>query len=463
MNDSLHKDFSVYQLALGVEAPPQPLLLNPAIMLSLVRSQIDLLIEQQINATFLIKLPPGKIWHTELARYQSSVDDSGTIYTCQIREGKLEEKQVNKWENGQNLNLTSSFQNVDLQLLSNIRLYREYFLIVLSPQFSSLTVAYRPTKKRQTRAKKNPPLLAITTTEKRIIQQVLDGIKQVAVNEPIVPNDFICPNESSPILISQLLAKQLQRQDELNQKINNKRIAKLKQQNQKLHQREQLKDEYLGSVCQELRTPLTQMKTALSLLNSPTLKMPQRQRYLQMLNTQCDRQSTLITSLLDLVELEHNLEKTTLELVNLADIVPGVVSTYQPLAQERGIMLGYTVSTGLPPVWCVNGGIRQIVINLLHNSIKFTPNGGQAWVRARLQGEYVQLEFRDTGIGIAESEIPKIFDCFYRVRSGVPEDMSGAGLGLTIVQRLLWRCGGSITVKSKPYEGSTFTVQLVKG
>ena len=131
----------------------------------------------------------------------------------------------------------------------------------------------------------------------------------------------------------------------------------------------------------------------------------------------------------------------------------------QPLAQEKGIMLAYTVSTDLPPVFCVTAWLKQIVINLLHNSIKFTPPGGQVWVKGCVQGDYVQLEFRDTGIGIASSEIPKIFDRFYRVRAVTSED-SGAGLGLTIVQQLLLRCGGSVSVKSKAGEGSTFNVLL---
>jgi hypothetical protein len=80
-------------------------------------------------------------------------------------------------------------------------------------------------------------------------------------------------------------------------------------------------------------------------------------------------------------------------------------------------------------------------------------------VRATLQGEYVQLAFSDTGIGIAASEIPKIFDSFYRGRSTTSED-TGAGLGLTIVQRLLLRCGGSISVTSQLGEGSNFKVLL---
>lgn len=462
MNVSLAKDLSVYQLVMGVQVPPKPLSLSPATLLSLVRAQIDLLIEQQIVATLWVKLPPEKIWQSELARYQSSVGASSFIYTCQIDEsGKGGDGEAGEE------NIPSSPYHVPVHLPPDSQLRRENFLMVLSPQFCSLILAHRPLKKRknQTSGKlntnKNQPLLIITTVEGRVIQQVLNGIQQaIAPESSPIPIDFICPTAPQAALINQLFTKQLLRQDEINRQIITARTTKLQQLNQELHNKDQLQDEYLNNLCHELRTPLTHMKTALSLLNSPNLKPPQRQRYLQMLNTQCDQQNSLITGLLELVQMERNLEGTALESVRLSDIVPGVVSTYQPLAQEKGIMLAYTVPTEIPSIWCVSGGLRQIVINLLHNSIKFTPNGGQVWVRARIQGDYVQLEFRDTGIGIAENEIPKIFDRFYRVRTAATENYGGAGLGLTIVQQLLLRCGGSISVKSKLYEGSTFTVQL---
>ena len=462
MNVSLAKDLSVYQLVMGVQVPPKPLSLSPATLLSLVRAQIDLLIEQQIAATLWVKLPPEKIWQSELARYQSSVGASSFIYTCQIDEsGKGGDGGTGEE------NIPSSPYDVPVHLPPDSQLRRENFLMVLSPQFCSLILAHRPLKKRknQTSGKlntnKNQPLLIITTVEGRVIQQVLNGIQQAITPESSpIPIDFICPTAPQAALINQLFTKQLLRQDEINRQIITARTTKLQQLNQELHNKDQLQDEYLNNLCHELRTPLTHMKTALSLLNSPNLKPPQRQRYLQMLNTQCDQQNSLITGLLELVQIERNLEGMALESVRLSDIVPGVVSTYQPVAQEKGIMLAYTVPTELPSIWCVTGGLRQIVINLLHNSIKFTPNGGEVWVRARIQGDYVQLEFRDTGIGIAENEIPKIFDRFYRVRTGATENYGGAGLGLTIVQQLLLRCGGSISVKSKLYEGSTFTVQL---
>jgi signal transduction histidine kinase len=492
MNVSLAQDLSIYQLALSVQTPPTPLLLSAATLLSLLRSQIDLLIEQKIPAILWVKLPPQKIWQSELARYDSWVKVSDVIYSCDL--GQVQSWREVRSSDDSNAHLASS-QEKDIipsyqpqvQLLPQTSLLRrEYFLMVLSPQFCSLILAQRSHKIHKTPAgkvkgNKTPALLTINTFEGRIIQRVLDGIKQATTPDSfsLVPADFICPTMPDATLMSCLLVKQLQRQEEINRQIAVERSSKVQQQNRKLHNQEELKDEYLNSVCQELRTPLTQMKTALSLLNSPNLKPPQRQRYLQMFNGLCDRQSSLITGLLDLVELERNLGLTTLESVRLSDIVPGVVSTYQPLAQEKGIILAYTIPCDLPVVRCVTAALRQIVINLLHNSIKFTPNGGQVSVRAligetthhetfqkastlrRVQNNYIQLEFRDTGIGIAENEIKRIFERFYRVRSGATEDLGGAGLGLTIVQQLLRHCGGSISVKSKLSEGSIFIVQLL--
>jgi signal transduction histidine kinase len=456
---------------------------------------VDLLIEQQIAVTMWVKLPPGRIWQEEIQRYHSCVNVAHTIYRCEVRNEDAGNEDAGIWGRGDAgnddagrdcLNLltaspthpvTASSKYYSLQLAPSQHLQREYFFLVLSPQFSAMILAHRPPKKLSTKkikakarevakAKITASLQAVTAFEVRVIQPVLEGIKQVIPPE-LLPNleaDLQIPPTPEPIetlhVTSLLLAQQLQRHDEICRQITAERITKVQQQKQELLHNLQLKDEYLNHLCQELRTPLTHMKTALSLLNSPNLKPPQRQRYLQMLNNQCDQQNSLINGLLNLVQLDSSLEGTTLEPVRLSDIVPGVVSTYQPLAQEKGIMLAYILPSDLPPVLCVSTWLQQIVINLLHNSIKFTPNGGEVWVRSCTQGDYVQIELRDTGIGIAEGEIPKIFERFYRVRPLAIEDPGGAGLGLTMVQQLLLRCSGSISVKSKVGEGSTFTVLL---
>jgi two-component system phosphate regulon sensor histidine kinase PhoR len=144
--------------------------------------------------------------------------------------------------------------------------------------------------------------------------------------------------------------------------------------------------------------------------------------------------------------------------IHLSQTIPGIVSTYQPLAAEKGVKLGYTISDNLPTVFCVEMWLRQVAIDLLHNGIKYTPKGGQVLVMASIQGDYVQLEFKDTGIGIQPAEISKIFDRFYRVRNLPNEENNGAGLGLTIAQNILLRCGGSISVVSQVGVGSEFRV-----
>ena len=483
---------SLYELAISTEPSPQSMPISPATLLSLVGSVIDLLIEQQISATLWVKLPPGRMWRSEIQRYREQVGVSHAIYTCIYTSnpdaGKgIASAQHLETQTGEGESYTVPYPVVSVQLAPTSKLRNEYFLLVLSPQFCSLILAHRLRAKPQTGDEQKttqPRQLAVCSFEGQVIQRVLGGIKQAVFlqkryataqsQSPIIPtldasddllanwdSLFICPPASEPVLLSQLLAKQLQCQEEIwHSAITNRAAAALQMQCQELLNSLRLKDEFLSNLCQELRTPLTNMKTALSLLNSPQLKPAQRQRYLQLLNTECDRQNSLLTGFLDLMQVDRVAEHEALQSVRLSEIVPGVVSTYQPLAQEKGIMLAYTVPEDLPTVSCFSAWLKQIVINLLHNSIKFTPTGGQVWVRSRLQGDYVQLEFRDTGIGIRTNEIPKIFDRFYRVRPVAGEDVGGAGLGLTIVQQLLLRCGGSISVKSRLGEGAVFSVLL---
>jgi two-component system, OmpR family, phosphate regulon sensor histidine kinase PhoR len=221
------------------------------------------------------------------------------------------------------------------------------------------------------------------------------------------------------------------------------------------------KDEPMAHLMQELLTPITNIKTALKLLESSALKPAQRQKYLDLIGDECDRQNSLISGAVRLLDLERTSAKMGIEAIYLAEVIPGVVSIYQPLAQEKGIKLGYTIPDNLPAICCVEIWLRQIAIDLLHNGIKYTPEGGEVFVRASVAGEYVQLEFKDTGIGIPTPEIPKIFDRFYRIRNLADEsNNNSAGLGLTIVRDILTRCGGSISVTSELGVGSRFRILL---
>ncbi|MBE9178197.1 histidine kinase [Oculatella sp. LEGE 06141] len=405
-------------------------------------------------------------------------------------------------EQGSGVSSIKELTSLALPLAAESQLRREYFLLVLSEEFCGLVLAHRPRTMRQRKPEaesqdvrsgmkasqateedleRRHTLLGLCSLESTTIQHILEGIHRAicygqSATEPLAEAEELLVNWDSvvtqklsetlnPAILGHLLTKQIQRQEDLwlggaTHRKQSDTASSLQLENEKLLNAIRLKDEFLNNVGQELRTPLSTMKTALSLLGSPNLKPPQRQRYMEMISQECDRQSSLITSVLDLIQLENVEDQTPAQPLRISDVVPGVVSTYQPLAQEKGIMLAYTIPEDLPAISCFSTWLRQIVINLLHNGIKFTPKGGQVWVRAKQQGDYVQIEFRDTGVGIPTVEIPKIFDRFYRVRQAATDDASGAGLGLSIVQQLLLRCGGSISVKSKPGEGSAFNVML---
>ena len=403
---------TLYELLLSVERPPKPLSVSPATLTSLVGSVIDLLVEQQLSATLLVKFPPGEIWQAEIQRYHKQVNVSEGTYTYNIYTENTEfVNEVSSSEPSGNGFDRPDSPVVPVQLAPTSQLKHEYFLLVLSPQFCSLILAHRPHIRRQAGTRKKTdqkitqPLQAICSFEGRVIQRVLDGIKhELALSESqSIPAEELarysclkCNSVPDPVLLSQLLAIQIQQQNQLRGNANahlDPLVATkaLQVQNQELLNTLRLKDDFFSEVCQELRTPLAHMKMALTLLNSPQLKPPQRQRYLQLLNTECDRQNSLINGLLDLMQLDRVAEQTKLEPVRLSDIVPGVVSTYQPLAQEKGIMLAYTVPEELPAVSCLNPWLKPIVINLLHNNIKYTATGGEVWVRSSLQGDYAQL------------------------------------------------------------------------
>jgi two-component system, OmpR family, phosphate regulon sensor histidine kinase PhoR len=512
MNPLRSSDVSLYEIATSPGQAPQTLQISPTTFKSLVSIVLDLLLEHQIPATIWLKLPKGEVWQTEIERFCQAAIAPYTLYSLHTHQERIKAKPYRspqrEWDGMDTLDLDSSVtvgnqavavletnpqQVYHLPLAVESQLKREYFITVVSAEFYGAVLAHRPRSIRP-RAEnmdlpdsksvdegldQKHPLFGLFSFDQVMVQTLIEGINQaIRYGQPETRSDAeieemlltwdrliargVKPN-LNPTMMGHLLTKQVHRQEEIwRGGATQRRLAEaaviLRQENEELLKALQVKDEFVKNLGQELRTPLTTMKTALSLLNSPSLKPPQKQRYMDMLSQECDRQGSLIAGVLDLVQLEGAIEQTPMEALRLSEIVPGVVSTYQPLAQEKGLMLAYTVPEDLPPVACFSPWLRQIVINLLHNSIKFTASGGQVWVRAKQQGDAIQMEFRDTGIGIAATEVPKIFDRFYRVRQS--GDDTGVGLGLAIVQQLLIRCGGSIAVRSKPGEGSVFSVAL---
>ncbi len=502
MPSAIVPESPLYELTTAADQSANALQISPQTFKSMVGVLLDVVLDQQVPAWVWVKLPKGESWQMEVDRLVTDGDRLKGL--CLLRSAveeldPTEASRANATSFVESMLLETELRNAHttVQLAADTALKGEFLVAVWASGFSamltaqrgrlrksSLTEAVTPTSElseafQEESGERRAPLFAQFQFERGVVQRSIQQLVGLLASESV---DLVGPTpypqlqenwisalaqtatQSDLDLSSLLLGKHIQRQEELWQRamVHRKQaelVNVLQLQNEELTNTVRSKDEFISTIGQELRTPLTNMKTALTLLNSPHLKPPQRQRYMELLTKECDRQSSLIGSLLDLVSLDQMAERKTLEPIKLFDVVPGVVSTYQPLAEEKGVRLAYTIPEDLPAVANLGAWLRQIVVNLIHNGIKFTPPGGQVWVRAKQQGDYIQLEFKDSGIGVPVNEIPKIFDRFYRVRQANGDD-SGAGLGLTIVQQLLLRCGGSISVKSRPNEGSIFNVLL---
>lgn len=451
-------ELSLYQLTQKLDKPLTTIAVGAETLKSYVAAIIDLAIEQQLTAKVWVKLPQTKSWLQEIQKYQQQ-GNGERIYFCSTHKNHPALSSLQE--------LNTQTPVLPVKLNKNSTLQRESFLVILSPEFSVAILAQWQKGKVQIDALgkrlQQPYLQMISSFESSAIELILTGIQQVvasvADNNFLSSQDFEVPvvavKESA--LLSSLLLKQIQQTEEVQTSVHS-----LPPANQKPEITETifgLQQDFINNLVRELRSPITHMKTALSLLESKQIKGEQRQRYLQMVSDECDRQNSLVSGLLELLQLDT---PTQSEHIYLEDFVPGIVSTYQPLAEEKEIQLGYTIAQDLPPVTCPTTWLRQIIINLLNNSLQFTPAQGKVSVQAALKDERIELTVSDTGIGIESKELSKIFEGFYRTSAiaNKGEKTSGAGLGLTIVQQLVQRSGGEITVTSKVGKGSVFKVFL---
>jgi two-component system phosphate regulon sensor histidine kinase PhoR len=480
---------SLHQVLQASTIVPEYIQVKPKGFKAILQSTAEFLETHQVEANVFAKLPSGRAWKEDIHRYCQSLSSTYRLFSFARIDANKPQRQP--------FNAEVSLPLEDAQTWRG-----DYFLLILAQDFASMIVAHRlrPVSATPivdaddedadpeevgldgTTSHRSSYLSVCYSINPELVAQVLAEIRQLVSGLAIHgdPSQDIldlnqqwqnyCPTISttSPGFLSMVdkwTNWQLRQVEHLRQSASSYRrqamsISSLSSQNEVLLNTLRLKDDFLNTVGQELRTPLTTIKTALTLLDSPNLKTPQRQRYMDMISHECDRQSALIRGVLDLLQMETSIGQTQSEVVRLSDIVPPVVSTYQPLAQEKGIMLAYTIPDTLPPVVCPGAWLRQTMIHLLNNSIKFTERDGEVWVTARAQGDFAEIEIRDTGIGIAPGDLPKIFDHFFRGRNQPAETTEGAGLGLSIVQQLLMYCGGTILVNSEVAEGTTLQIRL---
>jgi signal transduction histidine kinase/response regulator RpfG family c-di-GMP phosphodiesterase len=224
-----------------------------------------------------------------------------------------------------------------------------------------------------------------------------------------------------------------------------------------------LKNNFVSTISHELRTPLTAMRAyvdTLLMAKEGQIDHAQLQRFLSVVNQESQRLSHLIESVLDLNRFDSGQVRTARQTVDLAELLEESRQLLQPIAQTGQIALKIELETADTCVDADRAQLRQLVLHLGSNAVKFTPAGGTVTFRLAGDEREVTLHVEDTGIGIPENELDKIFERFYQVDSSLARRFGGTGLGLAICKSIAEWHGGRVFAQSTPGRGSRFTVAL---
>lgn len=247
------------------------------------------------------------------------------------------------------------------------------------------------------------------------------------------------------------------------------RTSELEQKVKELEQLNILKDDFLSTVSHELRTPLSNMKMAIHMLK--VFPVPEKvQQYLKILDTECKREIELISDLLDLQRLEAGQESIALETINLNTLLPTILEPFKSRAKERKQILNSKYPKQLPSIYSNNNSLGRILAELLNNACKYTQDGGEIMFLVEKKDKksskkslsetpsYIKFIVSNPS-EIPESELPKIFNKFYRVPNADPWKQGGTGLGLALVKKLVEQLNGNM-IASSSNGWTTFTVEL---
>lgn len=224
---------------------------------------------------------------------------------------------------------------------------------------------------------------------------------------------------------------------------------------------DRLRLEFIANASHELRTPVTSVKVLLENLMDGAKDDPEvRDEFIADAAREIDRMHDLVNHLLDLAALESGRNQLELGQVDVGQVIGEAVSTVVPQAKQRDVVLSSDLPEGGLLLEADKARLRQVLVNLVANAVKFTPAGGTVQVKLWQDGDLAHFSVRDSGIGIPAQDLPHIFDRFFRVTRGRSRLQGGSGLGLTIVKQVIDAHHGQIDVQSTEGEGTTFNFSL---
>ncbi len=225
---------------------------------------------------------------------------------------------------------------------------------------------------------------------------------------------------------------------------------------------------FVANASHELRTPLTNIKLRVEAVRSLGVEdLALSERYLSEVESEADRMARMAADLLDLANLERRTASRVLPPIDLTPVLHNAATMMSLRAERARLVLLRQLLPALPAAIVDPEEIEEAVINLLDNSLKYTPAGGQVTLRASVANGQLLIQVQDTGPGIPAADLPRIFDRFYRVdkvrsrsKGAGSGPGSGAGLGLSIAKQLIERNDGQIRVETSPEQGTTFVLSF---
>jgi len=239
-------------------------------------------------------------------------------------------------------------------------------------------------------------------------------------------------------------------------------IAKLQETNRHLHEANGHKSIFLANMSHELRTPLNAIIGFSELLLEPGnghFDPATQHRFLDQIHISGKHLLGLINDILDLSKVEAGQMDLRLQAVPIDEVVEQVLSTIEPLAGQKRIRMRADVATA-GEVLADAGKLKQMLLNLTSNAIKFTPDDGEVTITAARDASSVEISVADTGIGISQADQAHVFEEFHQVDPGPGRRQQGTGLGLALTRRFAILHGGEVRVRSEPGKGSVFTLHL---
>ncbi|MGD9368897.1 MAG: response regulator [Desulfobacteraceae bacterium] len=300
---------------------------------------------------------------------------------------------------------------------------------------------------------------ATAIVDNETISAMIDRVLEAPDDEPIEASEELCLDSDMGGHAKAISARCIPFRDRLGRNLGTITVL---HDITALKEMDRVKSDFVSMVSHEIRSPmnsvLMQLKVVTDGLAGETT--PKQQEILSRASEKITALTTLASELLDLAKIESGLITRESEEVQMAGLLEDQVAFHRPRAREKSIRLELAPLPALPILMANRFNLEEVFSNLIGNAINYTRADGEITVSAAVEGDYVVVKVADTGMGIPEEDLARIFDRFYRVKNEKTRHIIGTGLGLPIVKSIVDAHNGLIRVASKPDCGTTFSVLL---